>query len=320
MAYTEEERRDAHALPIKDFIEKYSCSRNRYYKIRGPKSGKRKAKEIEEAGCDSGLIELAAHQSDDQFIPVRECVDVQRCIPEGAPAGNITSFEFDFSAVENVEAPKNVEREIPFSEVVFPDSLRDNYVSAPSGLHAMNPAHDADDETRVILSKLRMYYCFFGDILSDRVIPSNAVERAKWIKSLPGKGKEELSIIYSEVISVINSNNSFMLAKNGYLTFCHIFEKIAPFIGGDLDGFSTSMSQNKEVDDILKQIVIENFESFSSFLTPKSRLIAATAQNALKCDSYNQAVRLRKEKHQREKDEQEKVDEDIAEEKSEIPT
>jgi hypothetical protein len=316
---SEEELCDARTLSVKKFVEKYNCSKSKYYKLKlnsGARIGKRKIEEMQEESTENqDLIELASNQ------PFQEQPLVSDQ-PQLMPSDKITSFEFDFSTVENVQAPvQEEETHVPYNESIFSrEAPRENFVSAPSGLHAMNPPPEADEETRVILSKLRMYYCFFGDMLCDRVIPANAAERTKWLKSLPSRSKDDLLVIYHEVVSVINSNNSFMLAKNGYLSFCHLFELIAPFVGGDLEGFSVTMSLNKDVDDILKQIVIENFESFSSFLTPKSRLIAATAQGALKCNSYNQAVRVRKEQIQKEKEDLTKMDEDLPEEKAEIPT
>ncbi len=150
------------------------------------------------------------------------------------------------------------------------------------------------------ITQIRLFCIYFGEMLVDRVMPRDPVDKKKWTSSLMYMDENELEAVFQEINTICNANDSFSLAKQTYINACGLFEQVAPIIGGEIQGFMELQMNNPAIDHIIKQLVIKHYGAISDMVTPEIRLVAATGSTALAVHSINVSTRREEERRARE--------------------
>jgi len=90
---------------------------------------------------------------------------------------------------------------------------------------------------------------------------------------------EKLESVKKEIAIVASTRSSTGMYKNLYYGSCQFVEKFSTHLGYSLDGFTSLVKENKEIDKCLNEIILQ-FDT-DTYIEPQYRLILYTFQMAM---------------------------------------
>ena len=103
---------------------------------------------------------------------------------------------------------------------------------------------------------------------------------------------DELEDELIHIKTIVSSTSSVKHLKSLYLGSLNLVEKIGPKLKLDLEGLSYYSQQQAELDEIMKELYIENKELIQEYQTPGYKLLSFTMINISKLHYHNKATKL----------------------------
>ena len=150
---------------------------------------------------------------------------------------------------------------------------------------------DDSAEKSVLITKITVNVENFETVLASHIKPT----KEAYLKRVSGMNLQELKTTLGVLETVRSSNNLANQMKHMLFGGASLIEYGSAKVGLKTQGYAQLVrAQEEEIQSILREIALNNVESFKSVQRPELRLATILATSLLACDSRNRILEIQK--------------------------
>lgn len=206
-----------------------------------------------------------------------------------AREADLSSFLAEFDTPAN-EVPRTTVRKTPKARATKA-SKADAFLTDIYGPLQTIQVKDDSAEKSVLITKITVNVENFETVLASHIKPT----KEAYLKRVSGMNLQELKTTLGVLETVRSSNNLANQMKHMLFGGASLIEYGSAKVGLKTQGYAQLVrAQEEEIQSILREIALNNVESFKSVQRPELRLATILATSLLACDSRNRILEIQK--------------------------